>query len=192
MTHNQTPIESYPDFDANANAQSANWAEIAADAYSGSFATNRQARTENELSGYIQVARAEYHPDGRPIVVDAGPPMVEETRAADALEPVIRSLSAGQPLNVNELANHTRNAIDGETNPDSVENAVAWLEDFLGDRLHKPRNRDNFVDSPWNVRFRYKNDEITVKITHYYDKNLGTTVMFPRDPSRGPIRVVGK
>ncbi len=89
--------------------------------------------------------------------------MIEETQAADALEPVVRSLSAGRPLNVEELAKQTRNAIDGKTDPDSVENAVAWLEDFLGDRLHKPRGRDNFVDSPWNVRFRYKNDQITVK-----------------------------
>jgi hypothetical protein len=192
MTLNQTPVESFPDFAADANGQSANWTEIAADAYSGTLATSRQTHTKSDLSGYIQVARAEYHPDGTPIVVDAGPPMVEETQAADALEPVIRSLSAGQPLNVNELANQTRNAIDGKTNPDSVDNAVAWLEDFLGDRLHKPRDRDNFVDSPWNVRFRYKNDEITVKITHDYDKNLGTTVMFPRDPSHGPIRVLDK
>ncbi len=191
MVHNQAPIESFPDFATSSKAQSPGWADVAADAYSGTVATNRQARG-NDLSGYIQIARAEYHLDGTPIVVDPGPPMVEETQAADALEPVIRSLSAGQPLNVNELAKQTRNAIGERTNPDSAENAVAWLEDFLGDRLHKPRDRDNFVDSPWNVRFRYKNDEITVRITHDYDKKLGTTVTFPRDPSRGPIRVLDK
>ncbi len=189
MLHDQTHIESPTEF-LDPSKGSPVWAEAAAGAYDHGLRMKMHVRADDVQD--ILVARAEYHEDGTPIVVDPGPPMDEETGAADALEPVIRALSAGRPLNTEELARQTRNAIDGKTNPDSVENAIAWLEDFLEDRLHDERGRANFVASPWDVKFRYKNDEITVKITHDYDKNLGTTVVFPRDPASGPVKVLDK
>ena len=163
------------------------WSEVSASIY------QLPKNSDQRITGQLELARVELDEQGKPIVIDQLTKEKEdelygrEKRSAQAIEPLIRALSAGQTLDVEKLAEYTRSAInpkaDHLTDPDDIQNDLDWLEDFLGDRLHKDRGQNGFVESPWKVKFTYNsNDQITVNITHEYDKNLSTSESFSRDP----------